>query len=305
MRLPTGAEARALLRAFKHDRSHPRGASIASMRVSTAGPWSRVDWVPPAASGSRATTAVKIITVRSSYYSGGPKHPAPAKRPPPKTRKDLDNHIHLRLGVSVTGREDASESTSTPTTGDCLGVDTGRITSNATFSWTEHWDIDLDGIGNPLLLQFVSHDLTPFLGSANDALTSTSQDCDGQPATVTCTTTAGPDHSSALTFIDDTGVTLPSALTPTRRDCSDGSAPDNYDMPRWLRTADLAVKIPLLAGAGGIVNVRDRYDVSFPASNPSPDGPSTGTGLGLCRSTFDTCSDTISWSGTVTARVLA
>lgn len=301
VRLPTTKEAKALLAAVHHDRRIPKDAQLIDMRVSTKGPYARVDWLP--ASAQARAAKVKIITLHHSDYSK-PSKPKPAPKPPAKVKQDLDNHIHIHLRATIAGGEDAHAAGSSP--GDCGGNDTGTLTATATFSWTETWDVDIDSLSDsPLGFNYVSRQLTPFIGSVQDNLTSTVNDSCGGSETITCKTTGTPDRNGVFTQITDDGVVLPAALALTDRSCSDGEAPDNLDQPRWLRTADLGYIIPLQLGVNGIVSVRDSYAVSFPKSAISPDGPGNSSTLGLCRTPFDSCNDDLNYSGTVDVKVLA
>jgi hypothetical protein len=301
VRLPTNREAKALLAAFRHDRRVPKDAQLIDMRVSTKGAYARVDWLP--ASAQARAAKVKIITLHHADYAK-PAKPKPAPKPPPKVKQDLDNHIHIHLTATIAGGEDAHATGSSP--GDCGGSDSGTITATATFSWTEAWDIDIDSLSDsPLGFNYVSRQLTPFIGSAQDNLTSTVTDDCGGTQTITCKTTGAPDRNGLFTQITDDGVVLPAALALSDRSCSDGEAPDNLDQPRWVRTADLGFLIPLKLGVNGIVSVRDSYPVSFPKSAVVPDGPADSATLGLCKTPFDTCNDNLNYSGTVDVKVLA
>lgn len=317
--LPKPKQSKALEKAFARDHSHPRDAQIVNMRTSTVNHrWSLVRWtVPPhkAASGrswvSDSAKARPKIIVYDSTYVGSPPKPAKSK-PPRKVKKDLHRGLWLRITYTGNGQENGNGKYSMPMScGGPEGTATWTEGLQGTFSWTRTVEVDLD---SPSDLEFkngeiVAGDFTtiqtdPTLGSGHDAWTENYTDSSG------CT---APDHSTwtwtykALKVPIDILFDQRGALISSPLYCASASPSPNASCAnstsRWSDVYhNLTVGVPLNVGLGGIGSTSTGpWNVSFPRWVPNADGSETSTTKGLCDvlAQWDSCADTLNWSGQV------
>jgi hypothetical protein len=335
-RLPNAKEAKALAGAFQRDDSHPSDAVVANMRISTADRhWSEVRWFVP----HNRKQKVKIITLHTSTYSGGPKHPKPAtSHPPKKVKRDLKHHLVVVLTSTGSGQEDASLSGSAPSCAETESGDnipfTFQASLHSTFSWTATWKINADQVldylqdddGNAIAVIYVEKATDPTIGSGTDSYAYSNNDdfpeCGDTAFEVSCNPTYTVLKEPALAVFTSTGVNIVSPFEEPTGTCSDGAPVLSHYDARWSSAPDPTLPPDAAVDHRGFfdenaiapLSIVSSFGIetgpaslSFPGSVSRPDDPNVeSTSAGLCENpeTYDTCTDTLNWSGEAKLDVL-
>jgi hypothetical protein len=290
----------ALRTAFQRDRHHT-GASIVSIRVSTAkAGWAMIEWIPKGAPES-VTSAAKPTVQRTTYH--GTK---PDSKPPKKVKKDLLEPLKVRLTFEGKGSE--SVDLKTTSQGECGGsVTDERTESISPIQWNISYVLDLDHFtlirtSDPHyggdLLQVLTHyepsrSTVSVIEQRHHAAT---DDCDGATNTYDCTQTFGSpsQDSTGAVAIDRLGlvVQLETQLTATQGDCANTT----FAAKPYYDDGGISAFTPALRILGGDLPA-DPYapvTVTYP-TNDFLEGYN-----GACALSGTTeCHDDYSWTGQI------